>query len=114
MTTVPTRLEGQAAVFRGRGPLHRRGSTIHAAKGSEWRVVFVIGLEEGVLPHALSLAAGHDTTGGLDEERRLAYVAVTRPRERLYLTWRRARRLGAASVATQPSCFLMGLPVERV
>ena len=88
-------------------------STIHAAKGSEWRVVFVIGLEEGVLPHALSLEAGQDATGGLDEERRLAYVAVTRPRQRLYLTWRRARRSGIASVATQPSRFLMGLPVER-
>lgn len=89
-------------------------ATIHAAKGSEWRVVFVIGLEEGVLPHARSLAGAHEGTGGLDEERRLAYVAVTRPRDRLYLCWRRSRRSGTETVATVPSRFLDGLPVERV
>ncbi len=89
-------------------------TTIHAAKGSEWRVVFVIGLEEGVLPHARSLAGALEGRGGLDEERRLAYVAVTRPRDRLYLCWRRTRRSGTeSSVPTQPSRFLEGLPVER-
>lgn len=88
-------------------------TTIHAAKGSEWRVVFVIGLEEGVLPHARSLAGEHEGRGGLDEERRLAYVAATRPRDRLYLCWRRSRRSGTESVPTQPSRFLEGLPVER-
>ena len=88
-------------------------STIHAAKGSEWAVVFVVGLEDGVLPHARSLETEPNGTTGVDEERRLAYVAVTRPRERLYLSWRRTRRSEADSLATQPSRFLKGLPIER-
>ncbi len=88
-------------------------STVHAAKGCEWRVVFVVGLEEALLPHAHALAPDARPEA-LDEERRLAYVAVTRPQERLYLTWRRTRRSGADTQTSQPSRFLAGLPVERV
>ena len=87
-------------------------STIHAAKGCEWRVVFVVGLEEGLLPHAHALPPDARPEA-LDEERRLAYVAVTRPQERVYLTWRRTRWSGADTRTCQPSRFLAGLPVER-
>ncbi len=87
-------------------------TTIHKAKGCEWRVVFVVGVEEGLLPHAQSLSSGSQVDGCLDEERRLAYVAVTRPRERLYLTWRRARLHGPGRQACQPSRFLTGLPLQ--
>jgi DNA helicase-2/ATP-dependent DNA helicase PcrA len=57
--------------------------TIHASKGLEWPVVFVTGLEEGILPHERSM----DTAEGIEEERRLCYVAVTRAAEKLYLSW---------------------------
>jgi len=66
--------------------------TIHAAKGLEWPLVFVVGLEEGVLPHERSMTS-HE---GIEEERRLCYVAVTRAAERLYLSWC-AERSGGAS-----------------
>ncbi len=63
-------------------------TTIHAAKGLEFDVVFVGGLEEGLFPHASALDDGH-----LEEERRLAYVAMTRARKRLFLTTARSRRI---------------------
>jgi len=64
-------------------------ATIHAAKGLEWEAVFVAGLAEGSLPHAQSLA-----DDGLAEERRLFYVAITRARRHLTLTWARSRQPG--------------------
>ncbi len=64
--------------------------TIHAAKGLEWPVVFVAGLEEGTLPHERSLASEQ----GIEEERRLCYVALTRAGERLYLSWAARRSRG--------------------
>jgi DNA helicase-2/ATP-dependent DNA helicase PcrA len=57
--------------------------TIHASKGLEWPAVFVTGLEEGILPHERSMVSDD----GIEEERRLCYVAVTRAAERLYLSW---------------------------
>jgi DNA helicase-2/ATP-dependent DNA helicase PcrA len=84
-------------------------ATIHQAKGSEWRAVFVTGLEEGLLPNSRALAEG-DQAEALLEERRLAYVAVARPRERLYLTYCRRRTVGDEAVARLPSRFLRGLP----
>lgn len=74
-------------------------STIHAAKGLEWPVVFVTGLEEGTLPHEHSLA----TTDGIEEERRLCYVALTRAGEQLYLSWAKSRIRGKQA---RPSRFL--------
>jgi DNA helicase-2/ATP-dependent DNA helicase PcrA len=73
--------------------------TIHAAKGLEWPVVFVCGLEEGVLPHERSLISPE----GIEEERRLCYVAVTRAAERLYLSWAAGRNRGQQ---LKPSRFL--------
>jgi DNA helicase-2/ATP-dependent DNA helicase PcrA len=73
--------------------------TIHAAKGLEWPVVFVAGLEEGTLPHERSLTM----PGGIEEERRLCYVALTRAGELLYLSWANSRSRGKQ---TKPSRFL--------
>ncbi|HWQ12882.1 MAG TPA: UvrD-helicase domain-containing protein [Roseiflexaceae bacterium] len=78
--------------------------TIHAAKGLEWPIVFVAGLEEGTLPHERSLA----TPEGVEEERRLCYVALTRAGEKLFLSWA-ARRSGVSAngkASLQPSRFL--------
>jgi DNA helicase-2/ATP-dependent DNA helicase PcrA len=73
--------------------------TIHAAKGLEWPIVFVAGLEEGTLPHERSLA----TPESVEEERRLCYVALTRAGERLYLSWAAGRVRGQQA---KPSRFL--------
>jgi DNA helicase-2/ATP-dependent DNA helicase PcrA len=81
--------------------------TVHAAKGLEFPVVFVTGLEEGVFP---SLRNGEDQQS-MEEERRLAYVAITRGEERLYLTNARGRRLfGQAPRPFQESRFLADIP----
>ncbi|ACL24620.1 ATP-dependent helicase [Chloroflexus aggregans] len=73
--------------------------TIHAAKGLEWPFVFVVGLEEGTLPHERSLG----DPSALEEERRLCYVAFTRAAERLYLSWTASRNRGQR---LKPSRFL--------
>ncbi|GIV90940.1 MAG: DNA helicase [Chloroflexus sp.] len=73
--------------------------TIHAAKGLEWPFVFVVGLEEGTLPHERSLG----DPVALEEERRLCYVAFTRAAERLYLSWTASRN---RSQRLKPSRFL--------
>jgi DNA helicase-2/ATP-dependent DNA helicase PcrA len=73
--------------------------TIHAAKGLEWPIVFVAGLEEGTLPHERSLG----TPDGIEEERRLCYVALTRAGERLHLSWAAGRNRGQQ---LKPSRFL--------
>lgn len=80
--------------------------TVHTAKGLEWPIVVVAGMEDGLFP--LSRAA--ETATGLEEERRLAYVAVTRAAERLYVTWARARRRGGQLLPGRPSRFLAALP----
>ena len=89
-------------------------TTIHGAKGGEWRVVFVVGVEEGILPHARSLRDRTGESHGVEDELRVAYVAVTRPRERLYLTCCRQRRNGERHEGRNPSRFLRGLPVRRM
>lgn len=89
-----------------------RLSTIHAAKGLEFEVVFVVALEEGLLPHHRSIlsdnAAGSED--GIEEERRLMYVAMTRASERLHLTSSQTRR-GEYSM---PSRFLDEIPADLV
>jgi DNA helicase-2/ATP-dependent DNA helicase PcrA len=82
--------------------------TLHAAKGLEFPVVFIAGLEEGIFPHSRAL----DDDKELEEERRLAYVGMTRAKRRLYLShaWRRATwGMGQASI---PSRFLFEIPAE--
>jgi len=84
--------------------------TAHTAKGLEWPVVALAGLEEGLFP--LGRAAGEP--GGLEEERRLCYVGLTRARERLYLSWARMRyRYGRLELA-EPSRFLDAIPPRVV
>lgn len=73
--------------------------TIHAAKGLEWPFVFVVGLEEGTLPHERSIG----DPAAIEEERRLCYVALTRAAERLYLSWTASRQRGQR---LKPSRFL--------
>jgi superfamily I DNA/RNA helicase len=85
-----------------------RLSTIHQTKGAEWPVVFLVGVEDGLLPHAHALERATDEE--VQAERRLAYVAVTRPRLRLYLSCCRQRRHGTASRCCRPSRFFTGLP----
>ena len=80
--------------------------TLHAAKGLEFEVVFICGLEEGVFPHARSL----DDPRQMEEERRLAYVGLTRARKRLYLTHAAQRATWGRSGFSIPSRFLLEIP----
>ena len=81
--------------------------TVHNAKGLEYDTVFVIGCEDGSFPHMMALEEG-----GEEEERRLCYVAITRARQRLYMTWARERRMFGRSERNLPSRFIDELPVE--
>ncbi len=83
--------------------------TLHAAKGLEFSVVFMTGLEEGLLPHAKAITGSR---AELEEERRLAYVGMTRAKERLYLTWAITRTLFGEREVNMPSRFLKELPEE--
>jgi ATP-dependent DNA helicase UvrD/PcrA len=83
--------------------------TIHNAKGLEFRAVFVIGMEEGIFPHVRSIEEQ-----GVEEERRLAYVGMTRARERLVLTHATSRSLWGNRAFNLPSRFLDELPEEGV
>jgi DNA helicase-2/ATP-dependent DNA helicase PcrA len=84
--------------------------TLHNAKGLEFPVVFIIGLEDGVFPHYRSMSDQAE----LEEERRLMYVGVTRARERLYLTHAWSRTLFGTSSYNPPSRFLGEIPSELV
>ena len=76
--------------------------TLHAAKGLEFKVVFIIGMEEGLFPHSNSMLE----EDGIEEERRLCYVGITRAKELLYLTNTRRRMLFGKETYNQPSRFL--------
>jgi DNA helicase-2/ATP-dependent DNA helicase PcrA len=82
--------------------------TVHAAKGLEFKAVFISGLEEGLCPHEQSLYEAN----GLEEERRLMYVAVTRARQRLYLSYAQSRLLHGQVRYGIPSRFLDEIPEE--
>jgi len=84
--------------------------TLHSAKGLEFESVFLVGLEEGLLPHSRSLT-GPDA---LEEERRLCYVGMTRAMERLHLTWARSRQVFGQRRISEPSRFLQEIPMERL
>jgi DNA helicase-2/ATP-dependent DNA helicase PcrA len=84
--------------------------TVHAAKGLEFHTVFVTGLEEGLFPHENSLSEAD----GLEEERRLMYVAITRARRRLYVTQAQSRMLHGQTRYNIPSRFLTELPPDLV
>ena len=84
--------------------------TLHAAKGLEFPVVFIVGMEEGVLPHIRSF----DDPAQMEEERRLCYVGMTRAKDRLYLLRAFRRRLMGSSLRNPPSRFLKDLPPELI
>jgi DNA helicase-2/ATP-dependent DNA helicase PcrA len=82
--------------------------TLHAAKGLEFPVVFIAGLEEGLFPHSRAL----DDERELEEERRLAYVGITRAKQRLFLSHAWRRMTWGAGQASVPSRFLLEIPPE--
>jgi len=84
--------------------------TVHMAKGLEWPVVALAGLEDGLFP--LGRTAGEP--GGLEEERRLCYVGLTRAREKLYLSWARTRYRNGRLELAEPSRFLEAVPATVV
>jgi DNA helicase-2/ATP-dependent DNA helicase PcrA len=84
--------------------------TLHSAKGLEFDWIFLAGLEEGLIPHARSL----QSDDGLEEERRLCYVGMTRARERLVLTFAQSRLVFGQRRLSQPSRFLEEIPRETV
>lgn len=84
--------------------------TLHTAKGLEFPVVFLVGMEEGVFPHSRALLE----PGELEEERRLCYVGMTRAQKRLYLTHARRRTLYGNLVSNPPSRFLEEIPEELI
>ena len=87
--------------------------TIHSAKGLEFPAVFVAGMEEGIFPHVHDFG-GSDDPGKLEEERRLAYVAITRARKRLFLTYAATRRTYGSTSANPRSRFLNEIPFEDI
>jgi len=84
--------------------------TVHSAKGLEFPVVFLVGLEDGIFPHSRSINDPKE----LEEERRLAYVAITRAEKLLYITHSMRRRVYGEEIAAEPSQFLNELPLELV
>ncbi len=84
--------------------------TLHSAKGLEFPVVFLVGMEEGLFPSQRSV----DDEGRLEEERRLAYVGITRARERLIVTHAESRRMHGTEMLSRPSRFLGEMPAELV
>ena len=80
--------------------------TLHAAKGLEYPVVFMVGLEEGLLPHSRSLDSLHE----LEEERRLAYVGITRAKQHLYLIYAFKRTFYGETRVSAPSRFIHDIP----
>ena len=84
--------------------------TAHSAKGLEFPVVFIVGLEDGLFPHSRSLSDASD----IEEERRLCYVAMTRAERFLYVTHAVKRRVYGEELASEPSQFLNEMPLELI
>ena len=82
--------------------------TLHASKGLEFPVVFMVGMEQGLFPSSRSMGE----IGGIEEERRLCYVGITRAQERLYLSYAHNRRLYGKSEGNDPSMFLSEIPIQ--
>jgi DNA helicase II / ATP-dependent DNA helicase PcrA len=84
--------------------------TVHSAKGLEFPIVFLVGLEDGIFPHARSINDPNE----LEEERRLAYVAITRAEKVLYVTHSMRRRVYGEEIAAEPSQFLNEMPLDLI
>jgi DNA helicase-2/ATP-dependent DNA helicase PcrA len=111
---LPTFLEHVALVSEGdtESTENVRLMTIHAAKGLEFPLVFLPGFEEGLFPHQRAL--NEDGTKGLEEERRLAYVAITRARDELIISYTSARRMFGQYNPSTPSRFLREIPADHL
>jgi DNA helicase-2/ATP-dependent DNA helicase PcrA len=84
--------------------------TLHSAKGLEFPLVFLAGMEEGLFPHRMSM----ENLSGLEEERRLCYVGITRAKTKLYLCYAESRRMHGDVNMTRPSRFIREIPAELV
>ncbi|OOG36856.1 DNA helicase II [Rhodanobacter sp. C06] len=84
--------------------------TLHSAKGLEFPLVFLVGLEEGLFPSQRST----EDEGRLEEERRLAYVGITRARDRLVISYAESRRMHGTEMLARPSRFLAEMPAELI
>ncbi|MDA3937567.1 MAG: DNA helicase PcrA [Actinomycetota bacterium] len=99
---LDTMVEGERAVTL---------MTLHTAKGLEFPVVFMVGMEDSIFPHA---NAFNDGDKGLEEERRLCYVGITRARERLYLTHAQSRSIFGSTQHNAPSRFIAEIPEQHI
>jgi superfamily I DNA/RNA helicase len=108
---LSTTLLDEKALPKAAGPSHDYVNlmTFHSAKGLEFPVCFLVGLEDHIIPHERSLL-----DRGLEEERRLMYVALTRCKERLYLSMARARNKHGKTIQSAPSRFLFEIPKELI
>ncbi|MEZ5307648.1 MAG: 3'-5' exonuclease [Pyrinomonadaceae bacterium] len=84
--------------------------TVHSAKGLEFPVVFLVGLEDGIFPHARSINDPKE----MEEERRLAYVAITRAEKKLFVTHSMRRRVYGVETSAEPSQFLNEMPLDLI
>ncbi|HET9533705.1 MAG TPA: 3'-5' exonuclease, partial [Blastocatellia bacterium] len=91
-----------------RADAHVTLMTMHSAKGLEFPVVFIVGMEEGLFPLSRAAASEED----LEEERRLCYVAITRAQQKLYITHAMRRRVWGEEMRAEPSRFLNEIPLE--
>ncbi|MFD1216824.1 DNA helicase II [Microbulbifer celer] len=98
--------EGQADEFEDAVQL----MTLHSAKGLEFPLVFMAGVEENLFPHKMSA----QEPGRMEEERRLCYVGITRAMQKLYITYAESRRLFGSETFNKPSRFVSEIPVEYV
>ena len=85
--------------------------TIHASKGLEFEYVFLAGVENNIIPHARSIEENPDN---IEEERRLFYVAITRAKQKLFMTSCKTRKIGYEIVDTGPSPFLSEIPKDLI
>ncbi|MBI2054680.1 MAG: UvrD-helicase domain-containing protein [Candidatus Sungbacteria bacterium] len=96
------------AIDRGSRAVHLM--TLHAAKGLEFKIVFIVGLEEGIFPHGRAMLSPAE----LEEERRLCYVGITRAKEKVYLLWAKKRLIYGSLQLNPPSRFLKELPQDKL
>jgi len=84
--------------------------TIHTAKGLEFKIVFIAGMEEGIFPHSKSYLSQDQE----EEERRLCYVAITRAKNNLYLISSQCRKIFGSTIVNPPSRFLLEIPEHLI
>jgi DNA helicase-2/ATP-dependent DNA helicase PcrA len=88
--------------------------TLHSAKGLEFPVVFIVGMEEGLIPHSRAIESAVENPGEMEEERRLCYVGITRAMRQLYLIYAFRRTLWGSGQPRDPSRFLADIPPHLV